>query len=66
MCPGGQAGQWYPGVHWEEHWQQVEGADLCLYSGEAISGVLCAVLDSSGQEGHGAPRAGPAEDNKDE
>lgn len=25
--PGGQVGQWCPGVHWEEHCQQVTGGD---------------------------------------
>ncbi|KAJ7405711.1 rna-directed dna polymerase from mobile element jockey-like [Willisornis vidua] len=57
VCPCGQEGQWDPGVHWEEHCQQVKGGDPApLFSRyEAIFGVLCPVLGSLIQERHGAP-----------
>lgn len=28
VCPCSQEDQWYPGIHWEECGQHVEGADL--------------------------------------
>lgn len=57
----------YPGVHLEQHSQQIEGGEptLFLSLGEAMSGVLCPVLDSSVQERNGAPGTSPAEVYKD-
>ncbi|RMC13120.1 hypothetical protein DUI87_10651 [Hirundo rustica rustica] len=68
QCPCGQEGQWYPGLHYEEHSQQVKGGDPAplLSPGDATSEVLCPVLGSSGQERYGAPGVGPAEGNKDD
>ncbi|KAF4803263.1 hypothetical protein TURU_018725 [Turdus rufiventris] len=77
QCPGGQEGQWYPGVgsiHGTpgiKKSQLIHGGDLAplLSPGEAISGMLCPVLccvQFSIQERHGAPGAGPAEGNKDD
>ncbi|NXA25211.1 MIPT3 protein, partial [Ibidorhyncha struthersii] len=42
MCPGGQEGQWHPGVHQKECGQQVEGGHPppLLCPGEAASGIL--------------------------
>jgi len=48
VCPCGQEGQWYAGVHSKKHGQQVKGGYPLplLCPGEAISGVLCIVLGS--------------------
>ncbi|PKU41379.1 hypothetical protein llap_8310 [Limosa lapponica baueri] len=55
MCPCGQKGKWYPGVHLKECGQQVEGghAPPLLCPGEVTSGGLCPVLGSPVQEGQG-------------
>ncbi|KAJ7399482.1 rna-directed dna polymerase from mobile element jockey-like [Pitangus sulphuratus] len=47
--------------------QQVKGAasSPLVSLGEALLGVLCPVLGSSGQEKHGAPGVGSAEKDKD-
>ena len=59
MCPCGQEGQRYPGLHSEECCQQVKGGDRpsLLSPGETTPGVLCPVLGSPVQEGHGATGA---------
>ncbi|TRZ06476.1 hypothetical protein HGM15179_020631, partial [Zosterops borbonicus] len=66
QCPCGQEGRWYPGMHWEKHYQQVEGGDPAplLSPGEASSGVLCPVLGSSVPESHGPPGPGLAKGYK--
>ncbi|RMC15779.1 hypothetical protein DUI87_07983 [Hirundo rustica rustica] len=66
QSPGGQEGQWDPGVHWEECGQQVKRGDPAplLSPGEGTSGVLCPVLGSSAQGGLGANGEGPAEATK--
>lgn len=51
------------GVHGEEHCLHVEGGDPALVRTQN-SGVLCPVLSSLGQEGHGAPGAGPVSGNE--
>jgi len=49
MCAGSPEGQPHPGLHQEQHDQQVEGGDSdpLLYSGETPPGVLCAALEPS-------------------
>ena len=66
VCPGGQEGQWCPGVHWEQRGQQVGGGDPAplLCPGEATSGVLCPVLGSPVLERLGTTGDGPAEGYK--
>jgi len=66
VCPCGQEDQGYPGVHYEEHGQQVEGGDPppLLCPGEATSGVLCPVLGSPVQERQGISGKSPREDYK--
>ncbi|RMC17428.1 hypothetical protein DUI87_06010 [Hirundo rustica rustica] len=68
VCPCDQEGQWCPGIHLEDHFQQTMGADPAplLCSGEATSGVLCPVLCSTVQERHEGPGVGPVEDYKDD
>ncbi|RMC15138.1 hypothetical protein DUI87_07320 [Hirundo rustica rustica] len=58
--PHSLGGQWYPGMHWEERRQQIEGGDPAplLSPSEAPSGELCAVLGSSAQERQGATGEG--------
>jgi len=48
MCPCSKEGQQHPGLHQEDHCQQVKGHDplLLLSSGKTTSGVLCPVLGS--------------------
>lgn len=60
QCPCSLEGQWYPGVHWEEHSQQVKGGDPAplLSPSGATFGELCAVLGSSVQERQGATGEG--------
>lgn len=55
MLPCGWEGQWYPGVHEEEHVQQVKEGDPTplLSPSEATSEVLCPVWGSSVQERQG-------------
>jgi len=67
MCPSGQEGQWYPGLHLKERGQQVKGGHLLTRAEqrEATSGVLCLVLGSSVQERQRTSRASPAEGCKD-
>jgi len=54
VCPGGQAGQGYPGLDQEWCGQQEQGGDRApvLSTGEATPGVLCSALSPSLQEGH--------------
>ncbi|GAB0190298.1 hypothetical protein GRJ2_001495100 [Grus japonensis] len=68
MCPCGQEGQWYPGVHEEEHGQQVEGGypPPLLCPGEATSGVLCPVLGSPCPDRQGTTGDSPEDGYKDE
>lgn len=68
MCPCDQESQWYPCVHWEEHCQQIKGADPAPvpHPGEATSGLLCQILGSSVQERHESLGVGPVEDYKDD
>ena len=66
MCPGGQEGQWDPGVHEEECGQQVEGyPSPLLCPGEASSVVLCPVLGCPVQERQGTAGEGPAKGYED-
>ena len=53
VCPCGQEGHRYPGVHSKEHGQQAEGGDPLplLCPGEATFRLLCPVL-GSGETGN--------------
>ena len=66
MCPCGQEGQWYPGMHLKENGQQLKGDDpppeLC--PDEATSRILCPVLGSPVQKRQESPRKSPAEGDK--
>ena len=68
MCPGGQEGQWDPGLPLREHGQQVKGGDpppqLC--PGQASPGVLHLVLGSLIQKRQGSPGESSAEGHKDD
>ena len=68
MCPCGQEGQWYPGVHSEEPGQQVKGGypPHLLCPGEATPGVLCPVLGSPFQERQGTTGESSAKGYKDD
>jgi len=68
VCPGGQEGQWCPGVHLKECGQQVKGGDPAplLCPGAALPGVLCPVLGSQGQKRQGSPGRSPAEGHRDD
>lgn len=51
LCPCGQEGHWFSGVHYKKHGQQVKRyypTPLC--PGEATSGVLCPNMGSPVQE----------------
>ena len=54
VCPGGQEGQWHPGLYQESCGQQEQGRDRApvLGTGEAAPRVLCLLLGPSVQEGH--------------
>ncbi|GAB0181400.1 mitochondrial enolase superfamily member 1 [Grus japonensis] len=60
--------KWYPGVHSEEHGQQVEGGypPPLLCPGEATSGILCPVLGSPVQERQGTTGESSVEGYKDD
>ena len=53
-CPGGQEGQWHPGLYQEWCGQQEQGQNRApvLSTGATPPGVLCSVLGPSLQEGH--------------
>ena len=56
VCACSPKGQVYPGLHQEKFDQQIEGGDsspLLCYC-ETPPGVLCPVLETLTQEGHGA------------
>ena len=66
MCAGSPEGQPCPGLHPQQHGQQVEGQDSgpLLRSGETPPGVLCTALDPSAQERRGPVGAGPEKGHK--
>ena len=66
VCPGGQEGQWHPGLDQEWCGEQDEGSHPgpVLGVGEASPRVLCSALGSSVQEGHGGTGAGPEKGNE--
>ena len=66
MCAGSPEGQPYPGLHQEQHGQQVEGGDsaLLLHSGETPPGVLRSALGPPVQERHRPVGVGPEEATK--
>ena len=66
VCPGGQEGQWCPGLSQEWCGEQDGRGGLVpvLSIGEASPGVLCSVLGTSVQKGHFGAGAGPKKGNK--
>jgi len=54
VCPGGQEGQWHPGLYQKQCGQQEYGSDHApvLGTDEAAPRVLCSVLGPSLQERH--------------
>jgi len=66
VCPGGQEGQWHPGLYQEQCGEQDWGSHPApvLSIGEASPRVLCSVLGTSVQKGHGGAGAGPKKGNK--
>ncbi|GAB0203499.1 mitochondrial enolase superfamily member 1 [Grus japonensis] len=68
VCPCGQEGQRYLGVHSEERGQQVKGGypPPLLCPSEATSGILCPVLGSPVQERQGTTGESPAKGYRDD
>ena len=66
VCPGGQEGQWHPGLYqeWCGDQDQRSHPAPVLGIGEASPRVLCSVLGTSVQEGHGGTGAGPEKGNE--
>jgi len=66
MCTCSSEGQLYPGLHPQQHDQQVEGGDFgpLLCSGETTPGVLHLALEPSAQDRHGPVGVGPEEATK--
>ena len=66
LCAGGQEAQWHPGLdqEWcgEQDWGSHPASVLDI--GEASPRVLCSVLGTSVQKGHGCAGAGPKKGNK--
>ena len=63
MCARRPEGQLYPGLHQEQHCQQIEGGDSAplLCSGETSPGVLRPAVEPSAQNRAGAVGVGPEE-----
>ena len=67
MGPCSKEGLQYPGLHEEEHCQQVESGDpsLLLSTGEATPVVLCPGLGSPVSQRDGVPRESSAKGHED-
>jgi len=68
MCTRSPKGLLYPGLHQEQHGQQVKGGDSAplLRTGETPHGVLHPALEPSAQEGHRPVGVGPEEGHEDD
>ena len=66
MCTLSPEHQLYPGLHPQQHSQQVEGGGSAplLRSDETLPGVLCPSLETPAQEKYGPVGAGPEETTK--